>query len=332
VLLASKNGERYLEDALAGLAAQTWPHVEVVGVDDGSTDRTPEILARFAASHPRARVIRTPGLGLAGALALAAKEARGELLARQDDDDRSHPERLERQAQFLEAHPVIGVVGCAADIVDERGARAGAYAVPVAPEAIRRVARRDPPFVHGSVVMRRSAYEAAGGYRPALRSSEDLDLWLRMDPATLANLPEPLYTWRRHGASQTSRGRSTMLDFAAIARAFAEERRATGRDSYALLERARDRDGLLAIHPHAGRLALHLATAYLRDGRIAEARGFLARAFADRDARAAAAALWLASLGVALTPRAARARRGGRDAGTGDGRDADIARPQGSAR
>src|SRR5438093_6818118 len=105
VLLATKNGERYLEEALAGLAAQTWPHFEVVAVDDGSTDRTPSILARFAGSRPDARVIRTPGLGVAGALVLAAREARGELLARQDDDDRSHPERLLRQVRFLETHP-----------------------------------------------------------------------------------------------------------------------------------------------------------------------------------------------------------------------------------
>ena len=160
--------------------------------------------------------------------------------------------------------------------------------------------------------MRRTAYESAGGYRAAFRMSEDLDLWLRMDPATLANLPEPLYAWRRHGSSQTARGRATMLDYAAIARAFAEERRATGRDSYALLERAGGRDELLAIHPRAGRLALHLATAYLRDGRIGEARGFLSRAFADRDSRAAAALLWLASYAVALTPRAARAREAAR--------------------
>jgi hypothetical protein len=318
VLLASRNGERFLDEALAGLAAQTWPHVEVVAVDDGSTDRTPDLFARFAATHPRARVIRTPGLGVAGALALAAKEARGELLARQDDDDRSHPERFERQARFLAAHPEIGVVGCAAEIVDARGEHAGAYALPLTPQAIRRVARRDPPFVGGAVMMRRAAYDAAGGYRAAFRMSEDLDLWLRMDPATLANLPETLYAWRRHGASQTARGRATMLDFAAIARAFAEERRATGRDSYALLEQARDRDGLLALHPRAGRLALHLATAYLRDGRIAEARGFMARAFADPGARGPAAALWLASLAVALTPRAARARRAAQAGGGGD--------------
>ena len=275
MLLACRDGERYLEEALAGLAAQTWPRVEVVLVDDGSTDRTPAILARFAASHACARVIRTPGLGVAGALALEARDARGDLFARQDDDDRSHPERFERPVGFLAAHPGIGVVGSAADILDERGTRAGAGALALDARAIRRVARRDPPFAGGAVMMRRTAYESAGGYRAAFRMSEDLDLWLRMDPATLANLPEPLYAWRRHGSSQTARGRATMLDYAAIARAFAEERRATGRDSYALLERAGGRDELLAIHPRAGRLALHLATAYLRDGRIGEARGFL---------------------------------------------------------
>jgi hypothetical protein len=313
VLLASRNGERYLEEALSGLARQTWPRVEVVAVDDGSTDGTPGILARFAASRSGTRVIRTPGLGVAGALALAAGEARGEFFARQDDDDISRPERLERQARYLVAHPGIGVVGSAADIVDERGARVGAYALPLTSAAIRRVARRDPPFVGGAVMMRRSAYEAAGGYRAAFRMSEDLDLWLRMDPAAFANLEEPLYAWRRHGASQTSRGRGIMLDCAAIARAFAEERRATGRDSYALFERAGGRDALLALHPRAGRLALQLAIAYLRDGRVAEARGFLARALAAPGGRTQAAALWLASFGVALTPRAARARRIARD-------------------
>jgi len=337
VLLASRNGERYLDETLAGLAAQTWPHVEVVAVDDGSTDATPAILARFAGSHPRARVVRTPGLGVAGALALAAREARGELLARHDDDDRSRPERLERQVRFLETHPAIAVVGSAADIVDERGTRTGAYALPLAPAAIRRVARRDPPFVGGAVLMRRAAYEAAGGYRAAFRMSEDLDLWLRMDPATFANLAEPLYQWRRHGGSQTARGRGIMLDFAAIARAFAAERRATGRDSYPLLERGGGRDALLAIYPRAPHLALQLATAYLRDGRTAEARRFLPRALAHGETQAEAAALWLASFAVALTPRAARARRAAHadrpgEGGAGSGARADVAPHGGRAR
>jgi glycosyltransferase involved in cell wall biosynthesis len=338
VLLASRNGERYLDEALAGLAAQTWPHVEVVAVDDGSTDDTPAILARFAGSHPRARVVRTPGLGVAGALALAAHEAQGELLARHDDDDRSRPERLERQVRFLAAHPAIAVVGSAADIMDERGAHTGAYALPLAPAAIRRVARRDPPFVGGAVLMRRAAYQAAGGYRAAFRMSEDLDLWLRMDPATFANLAEPLYQWRRHGGSQTARGRGIMLDYAAIARAFAAERRATGRDSYALLERAGERDALLAIYPRAAHLALELATAYLRDGRTAEARAFLARALAHGETKLEAAALWLASCAVALTPRAARARRAAHAEDAGEsgsdesGARADVAHDGGRAR
>jgi len=327
VLLASRDGARYLGETLAGLAAQTWPHVEIVAVDDGSSDETPAIFARFAASHPRARVIRTPGLGVAGALARAAGEASGDYFARHDDDDHSRPERLERQVSFLEAHPEIAVVGSAADIVDEAGARAGAYALPLTPQAIRRVARRDPPFVGGAVMMRRTAYEQAGGYRAAFRMSEDLDLWLRMDPATFANLREPLYAWRRHGRSQTARGRATMLDCAAIARAFAEERRDTGRDSYALLERARDRTELLAAYPRAGRLLLQLAIAYLRDGRVAEARGFAQRALAHPGARTEAAALWLASFAVALTPRAARARRASRAGSAPQGEAERDARP-----
>ena len=238
VLLSSRNGARFLSEALDSLARQTWPHLEIIAVDDGSTDTTGDLLAAFAARHRATRVLRTSGLGLAGALALAAREARGEYLARHDDDDRSRPERLERQVRFLESHRRIVALGTEAIRLDEAGHEHGRYGVPMDARAIRRVARQDPPFVHGSVMMRRSAYEAAGGYRAAFRSSEDLDLWLRMDPVSLANLGEPLYAWRRHAGSETTRRRPAMLDFAAIARAFAAERRATGRDSYPLLERA----------------------------------------------------------------------------------------------
>src|SRR5678809_456928 len=94
VLLASRDGARYLAESLASLAAQTLEDVEIVAVDDGSRDATSAMLERFARERAGVRVLRTEGIGLAGALALAAKEAQGALLARQDVDDVSHPERL----------------------------------------------------------------------------------------------------------------------------------------------------------------------------------------------------------------------------------------------
>ena len=309
VVLATRNGERFLPTALDSLAAQTWPHVELLAVDDGSSDETGRILERFAARHPSARVLRTGGLGPAGARALALAEARGAFFAVQDDDDVSYPERLERQVRHLLAHPEVALLGTAADIIDERGARIGPHPVPLEPAALRRTLRRAPPFVHGSVMMRREAYAAAGGYRAPFRAAEDYDIYLRMPDASLRNLPEVLVAWRRHPGNSYARARGDHLFFLAAARAFHAERRRTGGDSVALLAGAPDRDAFLAAYPFAERLLFYLGEAHVREGRVAEARAFLRRAMRRPGTRGPALGWWALSFGVALTPRAREAAR-----------------------
>lgn len=305
VVLASRNGERFLPQALSSLAAQTWPHVELLAVDDGSTDGTGALLERFAAGRPMARVLHTDGLGPAAARARALEQARGAFIAVHDDDDVSHPERFERQARHLLAHPGTALLGSAADIIDEVGVRVGPHPVPFGPQAIRKTLRRAPAFVHGSVMMRRAAYEAAGGYRAPFRAAEDFDLYLRMPvDMDLQNLEEPLYAWRRHPGNSFARARVDHLFFLATARAFHAERLATGRDSIALLQGSADRDEFLAAYPFAGTLLCLLGEAYVRDGRVAEARGFLRRAMGRKGPRSAALGWWALSFGVALTPRA----------------------------
>jgi glycosyltransferase involved in cell wall biosynthesis len=315
ILLASRNGERFLPEALQSLASQTYTALEPILVDDGSADRTGTILEEFAASHPPARVLHTRGVGLASALALAAGEARGEYLARQDDDDRSHPERIERQVRYLASHPEVAVLGTAAHMIDGEGRRIGTHPVPLSPEGIRRTLGRAAPFVHGSVVMRRDAYEAAGGYRGAFRASQDYDLWLRIAPsAGLANLAEPLYEWRLHDAGVFSRARADQLFYAAVARAFAEERRDAGSDSESLLSNGMNADLLLSRYPRAGRLALYLGQLHAREGLGREARRFLSRALRDPQSRFEALPWWLLACVVPWTPRGRRAARraGGR--------------------
>lgn len=305
VVLASRNGERFLPDALGSLAAQTWPHVEWLAVDDGSTDGTGALLERFVAGRPMARVLHTAGVGPAAARALALAEARGAFFAVHDDDDVSHPERLERQVRHLLAHPRTALLGTAADIIDERGSQIGPHPVPFGRHAIRRTLRRAPAFVHGSVMMRRESYAAAGGYRAPFRAAEDYDLYLRL-PADLEleNLPESLYAWRRHPGNSFARARGDHLFFLATARAFQSERLATGRDSIQRLASAADQEAFLAAYPFAGTLLFHLGEAYVREGRVAEARNFLRRAMGRSGPRAAALAWWALSFGVALTPRA----------------------------
>lgn len=309
VVLASRDGERFLAESLESLATQTWPEVEWLLVDDGSSDATGRMLERFAADHPVARVFRTGGIGAAAARARALAEARGELLALQDDDDRSHPERLERQVRHLLAHPEIVLLGTAAETIDERGAVVASYPVPLSAAAIARTLRRAPPFVHGSVMMRRDAYRAAGGYRAPFRAAEDYDLYLRI-PAdrAMANLPEPLYAWRLHPGNSYARARGDHLFFVALARAFRDERAATGRDSIEALAAAPDREAFLDGYRFAGRLLFYLGEAYSREGRGAEARRYLRRSMPHRDSRTAALGWWALSFGLGLRRRARAAR------------------------
>jgi glycosyltransferase involved in cell wall biosynthesis len=311
VLLASRDGERFLEASLASLAAQTWPALEIVAVDDGSRDRTGDILRAFAAAHGRTRLLRTEGVGLAAALAMAARAAEGAFLARQDDDDLSAPERIERQMRHLEAHSEIAVLGTHARVIDPRGETVGESAPPATDREIRRMLERAPPFVHGSVIMRRAAYEAAGGYRAPFAASQDYDLWLRIAPrAGLANLSESLYAWRAHPGGVFARAREDQLFFAALGRVFADERAQKGADSIDAFAAASDREAFLARYDRAGALLAEWGERLARDGRVAEARRQLARAL-GRGGGVRALAWWCATWGVGWTGRARRAARGG---------------------
>lgn len=312
VLMASRNGSRFLGEALESLRAQSWRRLEIVVVDDGSTDETPAILERFARSHAATRVLRSEGIGLAGALARAATQARGELFARHDDDDRSDPRRVEEQVSFLLGHPEIGLVGTGASLIDERGEVVARVPVPTTAARIRATLRRAPPFVHGSVLIRREVYERAGGYRTAFQATQDYDLWLRIPrDAGLANLAAPLYQWRLHAGGVFSRARETQLRYQALARAFADERREQGRDSIELLERCDGFERFLAEYPRAGLLHFYLGETLVRNGRLAEARAHLAEAL-RRGGPRGAALQWLAlSWAVRLVRPASAARATG---------------------
>src|SRR5207302_689224 len=108
VLLPVRDGARYLREALASVLAQTLADFELLVVDDGSEDETPAILAGVA--DGRLRAIRQDRLGLVAALNRGIEEARAPLLARMDADDVSLPERLERQAAYLDARPEVALV------------------------------------------------------------------------------------------------------------------------------------------------------------------------------------------------------------------------------
>ena len=195
VLMSVHNGAPWVRDAVASVLAQTAGDLELIVIDDGSTDTTREILAR--ARDPRVRVEHQTRAGLTRALNHALALARAPLVARLDADDLALPERLERQLAFLAAHVEVGLLGTGAREVDEGGREVAVIRPPADDGALRRMLIRRNPFVHSSVVMRRSVVERAGGYDERLPVAQDYDLWMRMSGlAGLANLPEPLVVRR----------------------------------------------------------------------------------------------------------------------------------------
>lgn len=210
VLLAVSNGERYLRAALASILRQTVTDLELVVVDDGSTDETGNILA--AVDDPRLLVLRNEErLGLAASLNRGLDEARGRYVARLDADDVALPRRLERQLQRMVSGSSIAVAGSAVLDIDAYGRPGALHLMPADPVAVRWAALFSSPFFHPSVLAERAVLERHGlRYDSEYLESEDYDLWTRLlMHAEGDNLPEPLVLYRVH-PGQASRVRGEL--------------------------------------------------------------------------------------------------------------------------
>ena len=195
VLMGVRDGAPWVAEAVASVLEQTLEDLELIVVDDGSADATPDLPA--AVRDRRLRVTRQPGAGLTAALARALALARAPLVARLDADDLALPERLARQTAFLAAHPDVGLLGTAAREVDAGGREIAVVRPPESDGAIRRMLIRRNAFVHSSVMMRRAAAERAGGYDATIPVAQDYDLWMRLSRLVgLANLPDVLVVRR----------------------------------------------------------------------------------------------------------------------------------------
>lgn len=204
VVMSIFDGGDYVEAAMQSLQQQTLRDIEIIVVNDGSSDGTAATLDRLAATDPRMRVVHADNRGLAASLNAAAALARAPLLARMDGDDISHPDRLQRQLDYLQAHPDTDMLGTAADQIDDNGRVTGEVNVPLDHGAIVWEMMFSNPFVHATVMIRRRAFEAAGGYAPDMRVAQDFDLWSRMvGTCRFANLPDRLLQYRVHATSIT---------------------------------------------------------------------------------------------------------------------------------
>ncbi len=159
------NGAPQVGEAVQSVLSQTAADLELIVIDDGSSDATPAILRSFR--DPRLRIIRRARGGLTSALNAGLALARAPLLARLDADDIALPRRFEQQLEYLERHPEVGLLGTAARETDAAGQEVAIVRPPTDDALIRRALIRRNPFVHSSIVMRRVAVVQAGGYDEA---------------------------------------------------------------------------------------------------------------------------------------------------------------------
>jgi GT2 family glycosyltransferase len=198
VVMSVYNNAPFIERAVNSILQQTWRDFEFVIINDGSTDGSTEILRRLAASDIRIKLVEQENRGLVASLNRGFAMAAGGLIARMDGDDESLPERFERQVAFLDKHRDHGVVGAQTVNIDQHGTvvrRTDNY--PRSFEQFLDAMDGKPLINHPSVIIDRSVFERANGYRSLYRHCEDYDLWLRLSEFTkLCSLDEILHRYR----------------------------------------------------------------------------------------------------------------------------------------
>lgn len=224
VTLPVHNAMPYLPTAVESILGQTYSDFEFLIIDDGSSDASADYLRSLR--DPRIRLSVRENRGLGGTLNELFHNSRTDYVARMDSDDICEPHRLEKQMAFLRDHPDVIMLGSGiAFIVGDRVVQRG-RALTEHSEIRQRLLQKRPGVNHPTIVVKRDAWAAVGGYRFA-GNGEDLDFCLRLcDFGRVTNIPDALYYYRlrRESLSFNSSGESTMGYAFGVACAKARER------------------------------------------------------------------------------------------------------------
>lgn len=213
VIMPSYNHAKYIGQAIESVLSQTLADVELIVIDDGSTDGTQEVIQRY--SDPRLRIkLRDRNVGAAQGTNDGLKMARGSFVAMVSSDDFFEPHKLETQLRVFREREAVTAVFCRPRIVDEGGQELAAgthhlqQAFPAGrwqrPELLRRLFLEGNFLCHPSILVRRETYERVGSYDVRMSSLGDFDMWMRMAVACDGDfvvLDEPLTVFRTHAGN-----------------------------------------------------------------------------------------------------------------------------------
>jgi hypothetical protein len=205
VVVATYDGAPLLPEAVDSALAQTLAGVETIVVDDGSTDETAAVMARYG---DRVRYVRQENGGPSAARNTGLRAARGRYVAFLDHDDRWLPAKLSRQAAVLDAAPDVGFVNCGWWFIDGDGARLPQEGWPQGSDAPLSLLLVGNPLLLSAVLVRRDLAERIGGFDEALRGAEDWDFWLKVafTGCRLGCVAEALLEYRVHPGQRNQTG------------------------------------------------------------------------------------------------------------------------------
>ena len=194
VVMPVYNGEQYLAEAIESILTQTMSNFEFIIINDGSTDKSEEII--FSYADERIKYIKQKNSGVGSALKKGCEQALGKYIARMDCDDISEPHRLEYQVKYLKQHKSTVLISSACYYIDKYGFVVGRSFPVTTNNAIKKKLKVGSPICHPGVMMSKKAYILAGGYQN-LEPLEDYFLWNKMAMhGLIRNIPTPLIQYR----------------------------------------------------------------------------------------------------------------------------------------
>jgi glycosyltransferase involved in cell wall biosynthesis len=206
VLLPVYNAEKHLSETLFSIIGQTYKNLEILAINDGSTDNSEAILEKFAKVDKRIRVINKENGGIVSALNRGIEESKGDFLSRIDADDINFPDKIEREMAIMLSDDSIVLVCSSFEVMDENGGFLYRDILPTRSEDIWRLMFSINPIGHSTVLLRKSAVEAVGRYSKDCGPVEDYDLWTKLiSRGKVIGISDPLLRFRSNpnGITQT---------------------------------------------------------------------------------------------------------------------------------
>ena len=200
IIMPVYNRASFLEVAIKSIINQSYQNWELIIIDDASTDSSQNIIKNFIRQEPRIKLLKnSTNQHIVYSRNKGLKKAQGKYIAFLDSDDRALPERLERQVNFMENNPKVGVCGSAVELINTTGKILKVRSYPEKDAEIRVAFFFFNPILQSTAIVRKECFDKLGFFDDQFRNAEDLNIWFRFgNQYLLHNLPEVLGQYRLH--------------------------------------------------------------------------------------------------------------------------------------